>query len=293
MKGGFPQWQQLKPRERIRLFFLAGLWLLFAVYQVFYRPQAHRLRQVRGEYESLHQQWSVLKSSLPNLDQERNEIDRQTQENLLFERELKSVENRLVRPADLGRLLGELTRQGEGLDIEFRSIKQNIRDDAELPQAALEIALTASYQDLVTYLHRVERLSSYLRVSDLEVTEPKEGQGPRTVGSARLVLTTPLRRSGDPARLEALEQMERGKVPLSRSPFVSSARPADLQRLKSVKVTGVTLRGSASTAIINDQVVHEGQQVDQWTVRKILAGTVVLSDGSESYAVSMDSSGSK
>lgn len=281
------RWQRLSRKERLGLAILGGLCLFFWGYQSFYRPQAVRLAKVRAEYLALRRQVAAVKTALPDLDQERQQLQRQTEEIDLFRQELESVESRLTTSAELGILLGELTKQGEGLQVTFDSIKQSLKENPEHPEVGIEVTFMASYEDLVNYLRRVERISPFLRIARLEVAEPKEG--PKTFGKTSLMLVTPLRLSHEMGILSQLPQIPlQEKVTLPRSPFTSRKRPADETKRQALKVSGITWRGESSTAIINNEVVRRGDKIDHLTVKQILPDMVILTDGVESQAITLE-----
>lgn len=283
------QWQHLSKRERYAVVLFAAFCAVFLAVQGFYRPQAARLAKAKGEWQHLRDQVTVLRSSLPKLDQDRERLRLQQEEIERLRQEVRDIEGRLITVGDLGALVGQLAKQGEGLTIDFESIRQQIKEDPDKPSVMIDVSFSASYEDTLNYLRRVERLSAFLKAHRLDMAEPKEG--PKTKADVKLTLTTPLRLPGElgesaaPAPAAPLE-----KLAVSRSPFTSKQRPIPEAKRKKVKVSGITWHGDASTAIINNEVVRVNDHVDSLIVQKILPDTVILFDGVESYAVGMEAS---
>jgi len=228
-----------------------------------------------------------MRAALPHVEQERQELQQQAGEIDRLRQEVESAERQLISAGGLGRLVGALARQGEGLQVAFESLKQHEEETAEKAEASLDVAFTSPYEDLVNYLRRVERISPFLRVARLDVTEPKGG--PKTFGAVRISLAIPLRASaaeGEPSLDVETQPVE--KLSLPRSPFTSRQRPREETERQALKVTGITWRGEASTAIVNDAVVRVGDEVDDFKVQQILPDKVILSDGAESYTVPLE-----
>jgi len=279
--------RRLSRREQVGIALVGALGLALWAYQILYRPQLAKLRKGRSEWSAARGQVSAMRAALPNLEQERRELQQQAKDVDRLRQEVAGAERQLISAGDLGHLLGALAKQGEGLQVAFESIKQHEEKTAESPQAALDVAFTSPYEDLVTYLRRVERISPFLRVAWLDVTEPKGG--PKAFGAARITLAIPLRASADeggPSLDVGTQPVER--ISLPRSPFTSRQRPREETERRKLKVTGITWRGEASTAIVNDAVVRVGDKVDDFTVTRILQDKVILSDGAESYTVPLE-----
>lgn len=281
-------WKTASFRKRRVFLALAGLALFFWGYRVIYRPQTMRLKKARAEWNTFRQQATAAKAGMPDVHKERLELQKLAEETELRQKELMSVERTLITSADLGGLLGKLTEQQEGLQITLESIEQQMKQNSLLPEVAIKVSFAASWADLVTYLRRVERISPFLRVAQLEVGEPK-GEG-KSGGSARLVLETPIRFSADPGGLAqpfALPPAEKASFP--RNPFAASGQnPVQQKKIKALKVTGITWNGESSTAIINEQVVRVGDRLDQMFVKQILSNVVILSDGMETYTITLE-----
>jgi len=265
-------------------------------YSMLIHFQMVRLGKIRSEWKALGEQVKNVRAALPDLKKERDELDRQSSEVDLLEKETRGIEESMTSQEEIGRLLGALASQAEGLRVAFEAIKQSLKENAEQATVSIDVAFVAPYEDLINYLRRVEQVSPFLKIARLEVAEPKEGM--RAAGElVRIILETPLRDASKPARPRfspKLSTVQKApppeKITLSRSPFLARKTPSmeASKKRADIKVRGITLAGKASTAIVNDEVVRVGDEVSDLTVKKILPGTVVFSDGAESYAISLE-----
>ncbi len=290
------RWQGMSDRERKMS--LAAVVLVIGIlgYARMIQFQNGRIGKVKSEWEARSQQVKNIRAALPDLTKERDELDRQAVEVDRLEKETQAIEESMTGPEEIGRLLGELAAQAEGLRVTFEAIKQSLKENAEQATVAIDVAFAAPYEDLINYLRRVEQVSPFLKVARLEIAEPKEGT--KAAGElVRVILETPLRdssRAGRPRfspRLSAFQKAPSPeKITLPRSPFLvrKTAQTDAPTKRTDFKVTGITLAGKASTAIVNDQVVRVGDEVSSLTVKQILSDRVVLTDGAESYAASLE-----
>lgn len=284
------KWQGM-PRQRQAAFLnLGALVFLFLGFQNVLRPQWAQLDKLKREWKNLTVQRQTLREELPNLEREHERMEALTGRLELFQKELDSVESHLPAASEMGRLLGEMVQNGSDLGITFDSVKQYARKDPQLPQVAVEINMSSSYEGLVNYVRRLEQLTPFLKLVQLDVVVPKEPSGDWL--GVRLVFVTPLRLAEMPEAM-VLVSPAADKIFLPRSPFIAQEKPVDETWKKEIKVSGITFRDQASTAIINGEVMRVGDQIDGWRVHQILRNQVVLSDGEQSFEIPLGGSTGK
>ena len=322
------RWQRLSRRGRMALMALGLVCLAFWSYQALYRPQAVKVKKVQGESLALRQQLERMKAELPDLELERQQQAQQTKAIEQLQKELEDLESRLPGASELDQLLEEVTRREKGLQVAFESIRQQLNEESEPPVVSFGVGFKTTYEGLVSYLRRLEHLSPFLRITQLEVTqakaEAKEAEveaeekeeaekeeaevteGPGGLVETHLTLATPLRTSAEGGRALALRQAQgerpeqsrrtlaterraAEKVSLPRSPFFSRRQLISKTKPGALKLSGITGHGAAGTAIINDEVVRVGGEVDHLRVTQILPDRVTLSDGVESYTLMLES----
>lgn len=284
MSAWIDRWQGMGNRQRAALIALGLLGAGLPAYQVFYRPRANAMAKARSEWRTLRQQVEAMQAALPDLEQEQRMVDQKQQAVDRLREDLKTLEAGLPSAGELGQVIQELSRQTQGLQVAFESIKQQLKEDAEHPEAVVEMTLAAPYEDAITYLRRVEQLSPFLRAATVELSDAKAkesaGPGPRM----KVVLVTPLRMSTEIGTWTMAREVPTGeRLAMPRSPFASTQRPRDQTKRQALKVAGITWRGASSTAIINDEVVRIGDQLGEATISNIFPDKVVLSDGQELY----------
>jgi hypothetical protein len=151
----------------------------------------------------------------------------------------------------------------------------------------ISLAFSASYDGLVNNLQRIEQLSPYLSITDFEIIQSQEKTG--EAEQIKMSLRSPLRASGGPGGgLLAAANMPPPPIALARSPFNEKLQRAPVVDLENLRLTGITWRKDASTAIVNDQVVRVGDKVNELSVTQIFPDQVIISDGSQTYTIPLN-----
>lgn len=284
MSRGAERWQRVSLRERRGLVVLGIIGMLGWTSLVIYRPQRVKIGKIQNEWRLLDRQRAALRADLPDLKEERGQLERQEAELEQLRQALQRQEASLPSAGALRVLLSTVSKEAQGLQVAFDSIEQHVQEDAEHPTVTIDAAFKAPYEDIVNYLRRLERMTPFLKVARLEISGPKEEA--KVIGAVKLQLVMPLTmtRQGDELP-PVLDPSSVEKIALPRSPFVSRPRPDAAVVRQDIKVTGITWRGAASTAIVNNEVVRIGDQVDHLMVKQILPDKVVLTDGVDSYTI--------
>lgn len=280
-------WRRTSPRERLGVVMLAAAALGFLGYRLVFQGQARQLDRGRAEWLALRQQVQVLRAALPDVEQERQRLPVLAAENEALEEALDQMQRTLITSGELTRLIGALTTRGDGLQVTFDAIKQHVREQADRPEATIDVVMTAPYQGVVNYLRRVEALSPFLRVAKLEIAEPKD----RAQASSRaaIMFVTPLAPTSEPGGLaHAMAIPPLLLLTIARDPFGSPHRVAAAATSLDLKVTGILWRGAGSTAIVNGEVVRVGDMVDALVIRQILPDKVIVADGAETHELLLE-----
>lgn len=251
--------------------------------QLIHKPTSRRLKAYRVQLQKTMGKIEELKSKLPDLAKQRSHIETLSVEFKMVQDQIKEMEETLPSRGHTTQLLGELTRQASGLDIDFVSIRQKIDRHEDYSRLFVELKFNAPYKDMANYVRRLEAISPYLIVEEIDVSEPKE------VGKAiavRLALSTLLGEVYVPEALKAPSEITPVKV--DRDIFAPSKKPLSKVRKAELKLMGVTWRGDRSTAIINNEVVRMGEKVDDLEVKQILPESVILTDGLKDYVISLE-----
>jgi len=193
------------------------------------------------------------------------------------------IEKALPSKKGTSRLLTELTKQAEGLKMS--SIRRKMEYGEEYSRIFIELKFSAPYENTINYIRRLEAISPFLVIEELDIAEPKEkGSG----GSipAKIMVSTIL---GDIPVAEQFTAEAAGEdIAVSRDIFVSTSRPATQLRKAEVRLDGITYNEGGSTAIINGDVVREGSEIGKLTVKEIRREEVTLTDGIEDHILTVE-----
>lgn len=273
---------RLGKREKILVVLLCVILFGSIGYRMFLQPYLLEQRKFKNDLQKTQDQIQVIKSKFPDIETERKEIEKLRQE---YESALKEISNYEVKIPSVGavsQLLGEMTCRSDGLSVDFESIRQNMDKEKEgYLKLQLDMKFTSPYSSIVNYLRRLENISDYLTVHEIEISQTKEG-APQA--KTALELSMLLVEKGIDLTMKKDEEVP---LPLAvqRDPFISKKMAK--KKEKELKLSGITWAGKDSTAIINDEVARIGTQIGEWKIIQILPDAVILSDGTETVSVTL------
>lgn len=272
-------------REKI----LAGVLLvvLFGslAYRIFGESFFSEQKGFKGSLQKIMDEIASKKAKFPDVkSQERENAKlREDYENTL--KQIEDYEAKIPAAGSVSQLLGEITRRAEGLSMDFETIRQDIEREKEgYLKLKLDMKFSAPYSSVVNYLNRLQNLSEYLTVQDIEIAQTKEG-GPQS--KTNLELSMLLLEKGIDLTVKEKEDTFTPLV-IKMDPFTSKRVEKKTEKAKDLKLAGITSAGKDSTAIINDEVVKVGGQVGDWKVIQILPDAVTLSDGAETVSLTLN-----
>ncbi len=258
-----------------------GLSLGFSLYfNILYKPLAKKVNRYRFQIKKSASRLKDLKGKFPAIEKQKENLrslDFQCKDLLI---QITEIEKDLPSEKNSSRLLTELSRLAK--DLKLLSLRQKIDSGEEYSRIFIEFKFSEPYQKLINYLNRVESLSPFLMVEELEIFEPKtkKESGIQT----RLVLSSLL---GTVSSFELIKGQESEDIELARDIFISRSRPAARVSKVELKLEGITYAPSGSTAIINTDVVKVGSKVGNLTVKEITSEKVILTDGIEDQVLSV------
>ncbi len=279
------KYKQLKKRERIAVIVFASIAALALYYNVIYKPLAGSTRTYINQTKRLNKQLLTIKTQDPEIQARLETIEtKEAAEKKTLER-IEEMENRLPSKKASSRLISEFTRLAKNIKIE--SIRQKIDKGEDYSRIFVEIQFDASFNDVVRYIERIETISPFLKVEELEIKEPRNRKKEKG-GLIRLVVSSLL---GDVPFSEQLKAKEKEKGEISselRDIFVSKVRPEATKTKIDMKIEGITYNKDVATGIINGEVVKEGSTIEGYTVKQILFDKITLTDGVEKYVLSVE-----
>lgn len=278
------KFKKLRNREKILLIGLAVAVGFSLYFQIMYKPLARKITRYKFQIEKSRARLNELEGKFPQIEQQRRNIHSlNTESNLLLDK-ISGIEKRLPGKKNTSALLGELTKQAEG--VKMSSIRQKADSGDEYSRLFIELKFNAPYENTIKYLRKLESISPFLAIEEMDIAEPKKGKGGPGGTPTKLVLSTLLGEAPTAELFKAGEQKE--ELEVSRDIFVSTSRPASTIRKAEVKLEGITYNPQGATAIINGDVVRVGSEVGNLEVKEINPDEVILTDGVEDQILSIE-----
>jgi Tfp pilus assembly protein PilO len=272
-------------RENILLGALLAVLFVSLAYRIFGESYFSEQKSFKGSLQKILDETASRKAKFPDIKTQEKEIGKLRQDYDSVLKQIEDLESKIPAAGSVSQLLGEVTRRAEGLGMDFESIQQNIEREKEgYLKLKLGIKLSAPYSSVVNYLSRLQNLSEYLTVEDIEIAQAKEGVAR---SKTDLELSMLLLEKGIDL---TLREKEAAFTPLviKTDPFTSKRAGSSADKVKGLKLVGITSAGKDSTAIINDEVIKIGGQVGDWKVVQILPDAVTLSDGVETVSITLN-----
>jgi len=263
---------------------VAAAFAALAGYSLVGRGFVEEQNAVRSELRKIEDETAKTREKFPDIKAQEKELDglQKSYDSVL--KDIAGYEKKIPSAASVSKLLGEMTRRSEGLGMDFDSIRQDIEREKEgYIKLKLDIKFSGPYSSVVNYLNRLQNLSDYLVVSNVEISQSKEGASHSKTNMQVSMLL--LEKGADLAAFENARIPE--ALTLKADPFVSK-KPGRKDKAGDFKLSGITQAGSDSTAIINDEVVRTGAKIGGWEVTQISKDAVTLTDGNDIVTVTLN-----
>jgi len=274
--------KKLKSKEKILVIGLVAVIAVSAYFNFIHKPMVKSISRYKFQTKKSKSRLRGLQEKLPQLDKQRQNIRFLESECQKMLGEIGEIESTLPSKKNVSGLLTELVQLGSGLKIV--SVRQKLDEGKEYPSIYIELKFKASYINTVNYLRRVESISPFLVIQELDIAE-EETEVTRGGPAVRLILSSLL---GETPIAEMVKAQEAEPLTISRNIFVSKAKSAVKDREADLKVDGITYDSKSPTAIVNGEVVRIGSVIGSYSVKDIRPSAVVFSDGVEEYIVDME-----
>lgn len=280
-------YKKLKPREKILAILFIVIITAGLYYRFFYKPLMRNALTYKFQIQKLTARLDELNAEFPGIEEQRENLRLLATENGGILNKISEIEKKLPDKKDASLLTGELTRLAKG--IELVSVQQKIDEGEEYSRIFVEIRFNAPYQEVVNYIDRIEAVSPFLKIEEMEISEPK-GKLKGSGVSARLLLSCLLGEApvSEWLRDERLREIKKETPSVVRDIFVPKFRPVTVVRKTDLKLEGITYNPQNPTAIINDNVLRVGSEIDGFKVKEILPDTVILTDGIEEFLLTLE-----
>jgi len=274
--------KKLKPKERTLVIGLVAAIAISAYFNFIHKPMVKSISRYKFQTKKSKSRLRGLQEKLPQLDKQRQNIHFLESECQRMLDEISEIESTLPSKKNVSELLTELVQLGS--DLKIASVRQKLDEGKEYSSIYIELKFNASYINTVNYLQKVESISPFLAIQELDIAEEKT-KVTRGGPAARLILSSLLGEMPTAAMIKA-----QGAEPLTilRNIFVSKAKPVAKVKKVDLKLEGITYNSKSPTAIVNGEVVRIGSVVSSYTVEDIRPESVVFGDGVEKYAVGLE-----
>jgi type IV pilus assembly protein PilO len=267
---------------RIILSIVIILGIIWGLNEYVFKPQRTALNTMKDKLDIVTFDLKRAKQESENLEKLKKELEK-VREQVAF------VEKKLPREKEISELLRELSRKAEETPIDFVSItpQPGIREES-LERLPLEIEVRSGYYNLTKYLQKLEDLP---RLIDIRKIYIKSDENIPPQLSLKLTADIFVLKEGTPRReREGREVIPRGLEIYEKDPFIplGKERLQKKSKLLTLSLTGVVIRENHFSAIINDELVEEGDFIGEKKVLEIRRDEVVLVEGKERYVLKLE-----
>ncbi|OGX45242.1 MAG: hypothetical protein A3G38_00800 [Omnitrophica WOR_2 bacterium RIFCSPLOWO2_12_FULL_51_8] len=281
---------KLKSGERRLILALAAALALTFYFRLFIKPAMGRIAVLKKQTQDNKDRARLYQSQFPDLDKERKGLLKIRQSIAQMKEDIRGIQSRLINAAQVPQLLMALIKSAQGLQIDFQSVKQKIEADrGGLSRLYIDLKFDAGYEDTVNYIRKVEGISDFLKLEEIDVSPSKKS--PRSLITVSSTLSSIL--ADNPAREGELPlkaaKVQEPKVTIKHNPLMPRLNLGQ-EKKKDLRVSGITFRSTAgaSSAIINDTVLREGDEIDGATIERISPDSITVKDGPETYEVKVE-----
>jgi len=272
--------KQLKGREKLLFIGLVAAVVFSLYFQLFYKPLARKITRSKFQIKKSRDRLSQLQAKYPQIETQKQNIHSLEKECQSLLAQISEVEKNLPSKRSSSQFLAELTKLAKGVKIV--SVRQKTEAGDEYSRIFFELKFNAAYKETINYIRRLESISEFLTIGELDISEIKAKRSESGIGS-RLILSTLLSEVSTAEMIKANQDQE--DIEISRDIFISSSRPVSRTRKVELKLQGVTYSLEGSTAIINGDVVRLGSKVGDLKVKEINPDEVILTDGIEDHVL--------
>jgi Tfp pilus assembly protein PilO len=274
----------MKVKQQALIVSLIAVVAIIAYAKIVHEPFSRQVGSYRSKIKKYESQLLDLQTKFPPVEQQRKKIEvlKAQCEKLLAQ--IAEIEKKLPPKKQTSQLIGEFTRLAK--EARLLSIRQKTMIKDGYNKIFIEVRLAAPYPVAIAYISRLESISPFLRVEEVDINESKGKTFEEGGAPVRVVISSIL---GDAPIEQAMKANEEEKTPdVKRDILASSARPMAELSEKDFRLEGITFTEDAATAIINGEVFRVNSEIKGYTVKKIMPGSVILTDGTEDHLLTLN-----
>lgn len=247
--------------------------------QVIHAPVSRKVHGYQQRVKKYDAQLADLKAKFPPVDSQKEKIAALEVDYQKLLEKIKEVESKMPPKRETSQLIGEFTRLAK--ELKLVSLRQKTVVQDGFTKIFIEIKLAASYGEAITYIARLESISPFLRVEEVDINETKGKTFEEGGAPVKIVISSILGDAPQDVTLKADDAVKSPEV--TRDILASSAKPLATLNEKDFRIEGITFQDDFATAIINGEVYRVGSEIKGYTVKKITRDTVILTDGTEDH----------
>ncbi|MBN1871590.1 MAG: type 4a pilus biogenesis protein PilO [Candidatus Omnitrophica bacterium] len=276
--------KRMNKRERLLLVLFISAILILVGYRFAFMPMAKDIANYKSQIGKLTVRLDGLKVKFPPIEEMRENIRSLREDSEKMLTEIGSMERQLPSKQHASQLVGELTRLAS--DIELTAIQQKIDTGDAYSRIFVELKIAAPYIKVISYLQRIESISPFIKIEELDISgmkkEFKSGEE-----ESKLVVSALL---GEMPFIEQLKGNEESGEPpeVGRDIFMSTTATVPSLGEKKLVVEGITTGPKGSTAIVNGNVLKVGSSIEGLNVIEIHSDAIILNDGINDYTLSVE-----
>lgn len=277
------KFKKLKTREKVLILGLATTLIFSLYFQMVYKPIASETKRYKFQIDKQKARLDELEVKTPVIGKQKESIVTLESQTEKMEKEIAQIEDQLPSKANTSGLLTEIMRQTQSLEL--ASASQKMQESNDLSQIFIELRFNADYKATINFINRVESISSFLIIEEMEISEPKTKDAQRDTTTARVLISSVL---GNGQADFSKSNKSPKDLKIKRDIFVSNKKPAAQIRKVDLKLEGVSFLAAGSTAILNSEVVRVGSEIKGYTVKEISLNSIIVTDGTNDHVLAIE-----
>lgn len=275
---------KLKPREKLIVAGLAVVVVFSTYMKMVHEPFSKKVESSKMRIKRAESQLAELKINTPFVDIQKQKIKSLNVECERLTGQISEIEKKLPSNRETSQLIGEFTRLAK--EAKLVSIRQKTTAEGGYSRVFIEVKLNASYPNAINYIGKVESISPFIRVEEVDINE-SSGKSIEDGGApVRVVFSSLLGDSSIFEVLRANDKME--DLPVKRDILVSTSKPVVALSEKEFRLEGITYNDAFPTAIINGDVVRVDSDIKGYKVKKIGENSVILTNSIEDFVLKLN-----
>ncbi|MDD4957276.1 MAG: type 4a pilus biogenesis protein PilO [Candidatus Omnitrophica bacterium] len=281
------------PKQQKMLLTALGVVCISLLYMnAVYKPKTAILKYYKGEVGKYLSMDETVRVDTMATDEKESKVSRLQRVIDDLDKKIGEMEKGLPTQGKIPQVLGEFVSLAETNKIDITSIKPEYPDEPINVYKSMIVMLkmTAEYGNILNFVSDLEGSISFVGIDNILIRE-KTGEEKNLIES-EIKITALLKNTPEAmGREESLDDIEVLSTPETmKDPFAKEFKKSETKE-KPVKedltVSGITLAGSRSTAIINGKIYKLDDKIGERTVSRIERNYIVLKDGETDYVLTL------